>query len=189
MGAGRLITSLAAAVWIAACGGGESKNDPRVGDGEMDGGPFDCAGGDLGDVGEVRGATAFKYSQDIHVPDGPQIRSLHGFIGDNVDFMLLLWDGRGIFADGTETGTFAVDETMLDAETCAICLTLLFPNGGNGLPVGPIAGQLTLESIDGDLTGGAADLQLEEIRYPDSEDIGECSASIVSLRFDVPLQD
>jgi hypothetical protein len=189
MGAGRPVMALSAAVWIAACGGGETTNGPTVDDEKIDGGPLDCTGEELGDV-EVRGAVAFKYSQDITVPDGPQVRSLSGFIGEDVDLLLFLWDGRGFFAGGAETGTFPFDGTMLDPETCAICLTLLFPNSGEGLLMVPVAGEMTLESIDGDLTGSAADIELQEIRRPDSEDVpGECTASITSMRFDAPLQD
>jgi hypothetical protein len=149
-----------------------------------DAGPFiECPDGELGDLGRLDGSTALMAPQDRGDPDGPQVRSLLGSFG-SILFSLRLLDGRGAFAGGgSATGTFAL-EAEAAPDTCGICLNFNLPADPIPVTVLPVSGSITLDSVDGRLTGSFVDLALQQLDRSGEPVEGGCVATALGGSFD-----
>ncbi len=188
----------------AACGSdgddGDSDDDGAVPDagGLADAAPgvdanlsFECPDGNFGALGEVQNATSFQAPNEPSDPDGPQSRFLYGDLSATMTFALVLVDGRGAFAGGTaEPDTFELGGVEASINTCGLCMVLDVVTDEAAFAFIPTAGSATIDSVDVNLTGSAAGLELQQID-PDSGNLIQegCTATADSVSFTVALPE
>src|SRR5690606_15946028 len=182
----------------AACGGEEAAGGPGGGLP-----PFDCpAATALGDVAELAGARAGQETQPpgAQAPDpplDPQTYYISGHIDGGELVELDLWEGYGAFAEGDKRvapGTYRIDGDDRRALLCGICFYLLGdfdPLTGVADQVYlAIAGEVTIDSVSGELTGSAFDLAFAaiDLDHPEGAPLeGGCTATMTSIQFTAPL--
>jgi hypothetical protein len=159
---------------IAACGGG---SDDPASDAPAD--AFDTAGcliaGNYGDLGSKTGTTTLGPSTVTIVLDAGPPRD---------SFFLKLVTGKGAFAGGLATGTFALSGADLDFNNCGLCVNLLADIGN----MGPAkfyfatAGSVTLTSTTPPV-GTLSGVTLHEVTSGGQPILGGCTASIDAMAF------
>ena len=158
--------------------------DPDPDPGEADA----CPPSDLGTVDTLKGATAFIDRMDPDDPESPAVRLLSGLAGPDDAVELGLWDGYGAFlASPAAPGDYPIGGDDADPDTCGICLELRRTAGEVEHRLFATGGGLSLESVDGDLTGSATTLRFEEVDGEGELVPGGCTATITRLVFDTPL--
>ena len=143
----------------------------------------------IGAVDPLKEPHAILDLSDPEDPESQALRMLTGQIGPDEDFELGLWDGYGAFLESNAApGSYPISGDDADPVSCGICLYLTITTGEIERLYLATAGALDLESVDGELTGVATGLRLDEV--DDMLDFvpGGCRATIASVRFDVPLE-
>ncbi|HWM84552.1 MAG TPA: hypothetical protein VNO33_01915 [Kofleriaceae bacterium] len=206
---GRSSYLLSALLALAACGadgadssddGGDGADDGSAADaaaGQADAAPrpdasidFDCPAGQLGELGPVQTPQAFQEPLDAQDPDGAQTHVLFGDFGPDVLLTLILVDGRGFFEGAAATpGTFDMEDEEADLEACGVCLRLCVFTAEREFTFIPRSGELTINSVEDDLIGSAADLVLQEINIVTGEPLEDgCIGTAKSLNFEAPIE-
>ncbi|HLU65928.1 MAG TPA: hypothetical protein VKZ63_06615 [Kofleriaceae bacterium] len=131
-------------------------------------------------------------------PENPQTYYIFGGIG-NMDLVELdLWEGYGVFAEGDKRvvpGTYTIEGAEAAVLSCGVCFFLLGdfnPNEGTiEMDYIATAGTVTIDSVEGNLTGTAENVTFSQID-PNSEDgsalPGGCTATFPSISFTAPIE-
>lgn len=213
---GVLSTLAALAVGCAPTMPTEDGGADPVGPGDGLGGGGDGAGGDGGDGGEgggepvARCAAQDSYGAVTGLGDftlfGPQMAApendVYIFYGSGLDgsgalpsddLMIFLWDGYGAFTEAPiapGTYTIAGEETL--TATCGICIYLRGQVDAESVPALEYiakSGTLTIDSIDGVLSGSLANATFEGIAADaDETPVPECTSAIERADFAAPLE-
>ncbi len=104
-------------------------------------------------------------------------------------FELGLWDGYGAFAQyPPEPGDYPIAGADESPTTCGLCFEVRFARGAASHRMFATGGVLSLESVDGNLTGNATTVSLQEFDEDGAIVEGGCGALIEHVSFDAPLE-
>ena len=139
--------------------------------------PTECrVADDYGELGGIGGAA--EEIQDSLVWFGKVVDEC----GERtVELSIELVDGRGVFAGGLSTGSFAIAGDELDPDTCGACVRLIVDDGKCYFAT---AGALELTSTEIDLVGSLTGAAFAPVDCLTEEAIGgECTSRIGSVSF------
>ncbi len=176
-------------------GGGSSGNggvEPGHGDdtpvGPSTGEAGDCPAGALGSILELKDLEGTVERIDPEDPGSQAVRTLSGRFGEVDSIEVQLYDGYGAFSESSAApGSYPIDGADADPAQCGVCVYLYLSQGDAVHTYLATSGLVELESVDGNLTGSAVSLELEELATFTSLEPDGCEASIDDISFDAPL--
>lgn len=148
-----------------------------------------CPPANLGSVDSLKSPSATIDHMDPDDPESPAVRWLDALIDAETALELGLWDGYGAFAEnGPEPGDYPIAGDDADSTSCGLCFEVTVTRGETVHRMFATGGVLSLASVDGNLTGSASTVSLEEIDDGGAVVAGGCRALIEHLAFDAPLE-
>jgi len=207
-------TSLLAVLLFSACTVTAPDEDPMMGDDGSDGtamptpdpdpdpdptpdpdsdpdpGETDtCPPMNFGRIDSLKDPSATIDRMDPDDPESPAVRWLDALIDADSALELGLWDGYGAFAQSPpEPGDYPIAGDDESPTTCGLCFEVTVTRGDSVHRMFATGGGLSLESVDGNLTGSATTVSLEEVDEEGAIVEGGCRALIEELAFDAPLE-
>jgi hypothetical protein len=182
----------------AACGGGGGETIDADLDIDMAPPPGCTAAASYG--------TPALADQDATHDDVDRVYLLSGGLNADTDLLRIqLNDGVGVFdagAGGVRTGFFPIAGAEAQYATCGLCLLIFADTSATSLPnldspynnYLAVAGDVQIDSVSPNLTGTLTDVQLQHVTIDRDLDfqstvVGDCTATIDSLAFDVPVTE
>jgi hypothetical protein len=164
-------------------------SDPDPGPDPDPGAVDTCPPDSFGTIDSLKDPSATIDRMDPNDPDSPAVRQLSGLLDPYSELELGLWDGWGAFLDSpAAAGDYLIEGDDADPASCGLCLEVGVTKEDTEHRMVATAGAVSIASVDGNLTGNATDVTLEEFDEDDQPVTGGCRARITRLVFDAPLE-
>ncbi len=149
----------------------------------------DCPPDDIGTVDSLKDPSATIEHQDPADESTPAVRLLHGLIDPYSELDLGLWEGWGAFAGAAAApGDYPIAGDDADPASCGLCIEVWVTRDESEHRMVATGGGVSIESVDGRLTGSATDVVLEEFDDDDQPVAAGCRSRIDRLVFDAALE-
>jgi hypothetical protein len=149
----------------------------------------DCPPADMGSFDGLKDPSGLIDRMNPDDPESPAVRIVGGLLDEYSAIEIGLWDGYGAFLDSPAApADYPIGGDDADPSTCGLCIEVTWKKGEVERRLFATGGAVSIESVDGRLTGSADSLSFEEFDADDQEVTGGCRALVRHVAFDVALE-